>query len=201
MIGKMFLWFQQNLKRWIKPARPGLISGLLSDFTHSRADLIAENALLRQQIIVLDRQIQYPQLTNQDRLIFVLLARFTKFWRQSIHIVQPDTLLRWHRDLFRWHWRRKSQGQSKISPETIVLIRTMAKENPMWGAERIRGELLKLGIEPVSVPFRNICRKSGSCLLRARLGRPSLRIKRMGSGLVTLRLFMTGYSVRGMYLS
>jgi len=147
MIGKMFLWFQQNLKRWIRPARPVLISDLLSDFTHSRADLIAENALLRQQIIVLDRQIKYPQLTNQDRLIFVVLALFTKFWRQSIHIVQPDTLLRWHRDLFRWHWRRKSQGQSKISPETIVLIRTMAKENSIWGAERIRGELLKLGIE------------------------------------------------------
>ncbi len=77
----------------------------------------------------------------------MLLARFTKFWKQSILIVQPDTLLRWHRELFRWHWRRKSQGKPKISPETIALIRTMAKENTLWGAERIRGELLKLGIE------------------------------------------------------
>ncbi|MFZ1043807.1 MAG: helix-turn-helix domain-containing protein [Anaerolineales bacterium] len=64
-----------------------------------------------------------------------------------MHIVQPDTLLRWHRELFRVYWRRKSQGQPKISAETIVLIRKMAKENPLWGAERIRGELLKLGME------------------------------------------------------
>jgi len=147
MISKNFLGFQKKIKFWIKPAKPVLISGLLIDFTCSRADLIAENALLRQQIIVLNRQIKHPELTNQDRFLFILLSRFTKFWGQSIHMVQPETLLRWHRDLFRWHWRRKSQGQFKISPETIVLIRTMAKENPMWGAERIRGELLKLGIE------------------------------------------------------
>ena len=147
MTGKIFLWFQKWVKAWIKPARLVLISGLLSDFSCSRSDLIAENALLRQQIIVLDRQIQRPQLTNQDRWIFVLLTRFTKFWKQSIHIVQPETFLRWHRELFHWHWRRKSQCQPKISPETIAFIRTMAKENPLWGGERIQGELLKLGIE------------------------------------------------------
>ncbi len=147
MIGNFLHWFQHSIKHWIKPATPALISGLLTDLTRSRNDLIVENALLRQQLIVLDRQIKRPQLTNRDRSLFVLLARFTKFWRQSIHIVQPDTLLRWHRELFRWHWRRKSQGKPKISPETIALIRKMAKENTLWGAERIRGELLKLGIE------------------------------------------------------
>ncbi|MFZ1039940.1 MAG: helix-turn-helix domain-containing protein [Anaerolineales bacterium] len=124
-----------------------MISGLLTDVTRSRSDLIMENALLRQQLIVLHRQIKRPQLTNCDRKLFVLLARLTKFCKQSMHIVQPDTLLRWHRELFRLYWRRKSQGQPKISAETIALIQKMAKENRLWGAERIRGELLKLGME------------------------------------------------------
>jgi len=69
---------------------------------------------------------------------FVLLAHFTKFWKQVLHIVQPDTLLRWHRELFRFYWWRKSHGQPKISLETIALIRKMAGENYLWGAERIR---------------------------------------------------------------
>ncbi|MGA7604322.1 MAG: hypothetical protein WCA79_00235, partial [Anaerolineales bacterium] len=90
-----------------------MISGLLTDVTRSRSDLIMENALLRQQLIVLHRQIKRPQLTNCDRKLFVLLARLTKFCKQSMHIVQPDTLLRWHRELFRVYWRRKSQGQPK----------------------------------------------------------------------------------------
>lgn len=70
----------------------------------------------------------------------------TKFWKQSIHLVQPETLLRWHRELFRSYWRRKSQAKPRISPETITLIQKMAGENQLWGAERIRGELLKLGL-------------------------------------------------------
>jgi transposase InsO family protein len=73
----------------------------------------------------------------------------TKNWHQALHIVQPDTLLRWHRDMFRLYWRRKSMNHRRtprISPETIQLIQQMAQENRLWGAERIRGELLKLGI-------------------------------------------------------
>lgn len=76
----------------------------------------------------------------------MLLSHFTGFWKPSLHIVQPETLLRWHRELFRFYWKRKSQGKPKISTETIDLIRKMAIENSLWGAERIRGELLKLGI-------------------------------------------------------
>lgn len=147
MIGNILLRVEKHIKLWSKPVTPVLISGLFTDLARSRSDLILENGLLRQQLIVLDRQIKRPQLTKQDRLLFVLLARFTKFWKQSILIVQPDTLLRWHRELFRWYWRRKSQGQPGISPETIALIRKIAKENLLWGAERIHGELLKLGIE------------------------------------------------------
>ncbi len=145
-MGKILRWLHERIKRWIKPATSVLISAL-SDLTRSRTDLVIENALLRQQLIVLNRQIKRPRLTNPDRFRLVFLSHFTKFWKQALHIVQPDTLLRWHRELFRFYWRRRSQGKPKISPETIALIQKMAKENRLWGAERIRGELLKLGIE------------------------------------------------------
>ena len=147
MIGKILLWLQGRIKRWTKPAISGLIIGLLSDLTRGYADLVVENALLRQQLIVLKRQCKRPRLSNHDRFRLVFLSHITKFWKQAIHIVQPDTLLRWHRELFQFYWRRKSQGKPKIPPETIALIEKMAKENGLWGAERIRGEMLKLGIE------------------------------------------------------
>lgn len=148
--GQILLWLQERIKRWTKPATSTLISGLLSDLTRSQTDLVVENALLRQQLIVLKRQIKRPRLTNPDRFRLVLLSYFTKFWKQSLHIVQPETLLRWHRGLFRIYWRRKSKSKNnklKISAETIALIEKMVGENQLWGAERIRGELLKLGIE------------------------------------------------------
>jgi transposase InsO family protein len=79
----------------------------------------------------------------------VLLARQVRSWKQALLIVQPDTLLRWHRDLFRWVWHRKSHakpGRQQIADSTVDLIKQMVRENRLWGAERIRGELLKLGI-------------------------------------------------------
>jgi len=96
-MGKILLWLQERVKRWIKPATSILIIGALSDLTRSRTDLVVENALLRQQLIVLNRQIKRPQLTNTERFRLVFLSHFTKFWKQALHIVQPDTLLRWHR--------------------------------------------------------------------------------------------------------
>ncbi len=155
MINNIFVWkpflfqLQQRIKHWTKPATLALSFGVLSDLTRSRADLIVENALLRQQLIVLHRQVKRPVFTNRDRFHLVLLARCTRFWEQALHIVQPDTLLRWHRELFRLYWRMKSKGKPnkpKIPAETIEIIRKIAKENHLWGAERIRGELLKLGI-------------------------------------------------------
>jgi putative transposase len=150
IIWRSFLFqLQQRFQHWARPATLFLASGVLSDLTRSRSDLILENTLLRQQLIVLNRQVKRPLLTHRDRFLLVLLARFTQFWKQTLHIVQPDTLLRWHRDLFRFYWRLKSKRKHnlpKISHETIDLIGKMAKENHLWGAERIRGELLKLGI-------------------------------------------------------
>ena len=121
----------------------------LTDFGRSKSEIIAENALLRQQLIVLRREVKRPTFTRTDRILLVLLARLASTWQQALLIVQPDTLLRWHRELFRIHWKRRSKASShkpKIAPETIALIRQMARENRLWGAERIRGELLKLGL-------------------------------------------------------
>jgi hypothetical protein len=137
MMGKFLDWLQERIKLWTKPPTSVLIIGTLSDLTRSHTDLVVENALLRQQLIVLNRQIKRPQLTNSDRFRLVLLSHFTKFWQQALHIVRPDTLLRWHRELFGMYWRKKSQGKSKISTETIALIQKMVKENRLWGAERI----------------------------------------------------------------
>ncbi len=108
-----------------------------------------ENALLRQQVIVLRRQINRPQFTNTDRALLVLLASRLQMWKSTLLIVRPDTLLRWHKAGFRLFWKRKSRTASrerKLPAETIELIKRMATENRLWGAERIRGELLKLDV-------------------------------------------------------
>jgi hypothetical protein len=120
------------------------------DLTRSKPELVLENMLLRQQLIVLKRQVKRPTLSWRDRSLFVLLASKLPSWKQALVIVQPDTVLRWHRDLFRWVWRRKSRsrrpGRPPLADEVVALIKQMAKENRTWGAERIRGELLKLGL-------------------------------------------------------
>lgn len=146
-MGKFLLWLQERIKLRTKPVTSVLTIGILSDLARSRADLVVENALLRQQLILLKRQVKRPPLSNADCIHLVLLAHFTKFWKQALLIIQPDTLTRWHQNLFRMDWRRRSQGRPKVESETIILIQKMANENLLWGAERIRGELLKLGIE------------------------------------------------------
>jgi putative transposase len=135
--------------RWTKPLGTSLPLATLTDLGRSKSELISENALLRQQLIILRRQVKRPACTNTDRLLLVLLARMVRNWKQTLFIVQPETLLRWHRELFRLVWKRKSKTAShtpKVAAETIALIREMAKDNRLWGAERIRGELLKLGL-------------------------------------------------------
>lgn len=143
---------EMDLIRLMDPARSVVTAavGATRDTVRSRADLIAENALLRQQLIVIRRKIKRPALRDGDRILMVLLARWNSAWRDALHLVKPDTLLRWHRDIFKLIWRRKSRSKGdqpkRLNPETCTLIRTMARDNVTWGAERIRGELLKLGI-------------------------------------------------------
>jgi putative transposase len=140
---------QAHILRWIKPQTTSLVLGTFADLTRGKAELLAENALLRQQLIILRRQVKRPVYKKTNRLFLVLLARMARTWKQALFLVQPETLLCWHRELFRLFWMRKSKARSskpRLSPETISLIKEMAANNRLWGAERIRGELLKLDI-------------------------------------------------------
>ena len=133
--------------RWTKPLP--LAAGLAVDVARSRHELLLENALLRQQLLVLGRTAKRPSFTPLERGLVVLLVSRLRTWASALLIVQPQTVLRWHRQGFRLLWRHKSASRSRPSPlgiATIDLIRQMARDNPLWGAERIRGELLKLGI-------------------------------------------------------
>jgi putative transposase len=135
--------------RWTKPLTSSLLLGSLADLSRSKSQLIAENALLRKPLIILSRQVKRPDCRKADRVLLVLLARVVHTWRQALFIVQADTLLRWHRELIRLVCKRQSKATShtpKIAAETVALIKEMAGKNRLWGAERIRGELLKLGI-------------------------------------------------------
>jgi putative transposase len=134
---------------WTTPETTSLLLLTLTDLARSKSELVAENALLRQQLIILRRQVKRPACTKRDRTLLVLLARMVRTWKQALFIVQPETLLRWHRQGFQLYWEYKSRAASpkpRISQETVALIQQMARNNRLWGAERIRGELLKLGI-------------------------------------------------------
>jgi transposase InsO family protein len=117
----------------------------------SKSRLEAENAVLRHQLSVLRRKLSgRVQLTNSDRLFFIQLYRWFPSILNAITIIQPETLVRWHRAGFRCYWRWKSRslgGRPQIDTDLRALIRRMSVENPLWGAPRIHGELLKLGFE------------------------------------------------------
>ena len=114
-----------------------------------KADLVAENLALRQQLIVLRRRIGRPRLLKRDRIFWLWLARSWTRWRDSLIVVKPATVVRWHRRGFKYYWTWKSRhkgGRPTVAPEVRELIRRMSRANPLWGAPRIHGELLKLGI-------------------------------------------------------
>jgi len=139
----------RRLLAWTKPAPGPHLGSTVGDLTRTKAALVAENTFLRHQLVVLGRQVKRPAPTPADRFRLVLLARLVRGWRAALVIVQPDTLLRWHRQGFRLVWRVKSAIASKrpqVSAETVATIQRLAAENRLWGAERIRGELRKLGI-------------------------------------------------------
>src|SRR6266404_5804357 len=127
-----------------------VLAALASPFK-SKSRLEAENAALRHQLIVLRRKVRgRAQLTNNDRWFFVQLYRWFPSILQVLTIIRPDTLVRWHQAGFRRYWRWQSRtrgGRPQIETELRVLIRRMSVENPLWGAPRIHGELLKLGFE------------------------------------------------------
>jgi putative transposase len=117
-----------------------------------RAELQLENLALRHQITVIRRSTKKrPKLTPRDRLFWVCLSRIWHDWRSVLVIVKPDTILAWHRKGFRlfWTWkvRHGQRGRPLIPHEVRDLIRQMCRQNQTWGAPRIHGELLKLGID------------------------------------------------------
>jgi putative transposase len=123
---------QERVRHWIKPLTISLVPATFADLTRGKAELLAENALLRHQLVILRRQIKRPVYRKTDRALLVLLARMVWTWKQTLIIVQPETLLRWHRELFRAFWKHQSKARSskpKLSRETITLIREMAANN------------------------------------------------------------------------
>jgi transposase InsO family protein len=122
----------------------------VADLCHrSRRELVVENATLRHQLSVLRRTGGRPRLGLTDRLRLLVGAALLPAWRRAIVVVQPETILKWHRAGFRLFWRHRSKSgnRARLNADTIELIRNMAKSDRLWGAERIRGELLKLGIK------------------------------------------------------
>ena len=114
----------------------------------SHHSLALENLALRHQLEVLQRNAKKPQLSNQDRALWVAISRLWPDWRESLAIVQPKTVVAWHRRGWRlyWRWKCRCRGRPVVPVEVRSLIRRMSRENPIWGAPRIQGELLKLGI-------------------------------------------------------
>ena len=132
------------MTKWLQIILQSLIS-----LTRSRRDLAFGNLLLRQQLAAMKHRQPRAKLSNADRIFWVLFSKFWPNWRDALHIVTPETVVRWHRQGFRYYWTRKSRrsGRPKVDPAIRDLIRRMCRANPLWGAPRIHGELLKLGLD------------------------------------------------------
>ncbi len=144
--------------------------GIAAGF-RARASLVAENICLRQQLLVLRRRQPRPRIRDVDRRFWVLACRWFAGWRRSLLIVEPVTVLRWHRRGWRAYWRWRSRRGSKagrppIPPELRDLIRRMATENQLWGQRRIQAELARLG-------FRVSARSIAKYMRRPWDGEPS----------------------------
>jgi len=128
-----------------------IVLAVLASPFKSKSRLEAENAVLRHQLMVLQRKVRgRAHLTNNDRWFFVQMYRWFPSILKVLTIIEPETLVRWHRAGFRRYWRWKSRsrgGRPQIDVELRALIRQMSMENLLWGAPRIHGELLKLGFE------------------------------------------------------
>jgi transposase InsO family protein len=128
-----------------------VLADAASSALKSRATLQLENLALRHQLGVLRRSVKRPKLTSVDRLLWTWLSELWSDWQSSLMIVKPETVIAWHRKGFRlfWTWkvRHGRPGRPTVPKDVRALIRKMSRENPLWGAPRIHGELLKLGID------------------------------------------------------
>ncbi len=115
----------------------------------SRGALVLENLALRHQLLMLERRGTRPSVLDRDRWLWIALFRFWKHWRSALIVLQPETIVRWHRRGFRAYWAFKSRprgGRPRVDPEVRRLIRHMWSANPTWGKRRVQAELAKLGI-------------------------------------------------------
>jgi hypothetical protein len=137
----------------------------LAALFHERHDLMLENLLLRHQLHVALRSGPRTHFKTLDRFFWLVVRRLYPAWRRHLVLVRPETVLRWHRRGWRLYWRWRSGrhlGRPRLGPEVRELIATMASQNPLWGTERIRGELLKLGIVVSSRSIRRYRRRRHS---------------------------------------
>src|SRR6266481_707669 len=130
----------------------GVLIGAFLRLFRPRRILLLENLALRQQLAVFKRRHPRPRLSAFDKLFWVLARRFWSGWKQTLILVGPETVVRWHRSGFALYWRvisraRRVAGKRRISKEARDLIFRMVTENPTWGAPRIHGELLMLGLD------------------------------------------------------
>ena len=125
--------------------------GALRAALRTRTDLALENLALRQQLALLSRRSKRPRFGRLDRAFWLWLSNRWSGWRQALYLVRPETVIRWHRQGFRAFWTWKSHrgrpGRPLVGSEIADLVRAMALANPLWGAPRIHGELLKLGLD------------------------------------------------------
>jgi transposase len=128
-----------------------LIGRALALACRGHHELVLENVALRQQLTAMKRTRKRPHFRRRDRLFWVLLARMWRNWRTAMVLVQPDTVVRWHRDWLRRRWTRRSRpqpgGRPLINHQIRALVQEMATANPLWGAPRIHGELRTLGVD------------------------------------------------------
>ncbi len=116
----------------------------------TKSRLAAENLCLRPQLVVLKRRQQRPRLRDSDRRFWIIACRWVADWQSALIVVQPDTVLRWHRRGWRAYWRWRSRGvgrggRPKVDAELRHLIRRISRENSLWGQRRIQAELARLG--------------------------------------------------------
>jgi putative transposase len=144
-------WWRAGLHVIDGGARTGIIQTVLAflrALMAGRTELAAENVALRHQLAVLQRSVKRPKLRKRDPVFWVWLSRLWTDWRSALAIVQPATVIKWHRQGFRLYWRRKARrkaGRPQVARKIRDLIRRISRENPTWGAPRILSELLLLG--------------------------------------------------------
>lgn len=128
-----------------------LIARFVHSLFRSQRKLVLENLALRQQVVMLRQSVRKPRPSVADKLFWIIFSRYVDGWRKILCSLHPDTVVRWHRQGFRFYWRWKSRGPKPGRPAIEAglrnLIREMQATNMGWGAPRIHGELLKLGIE------------------------------------------------------